>query len=80
MTLGVSIRQTPNIAIKKDISQKKGLAFANLALLEKINKLFACNIGEYINLPQLVVVGDQSSEKLGFRRLNKVKISSKQFS
>ncbi|RAH80888.1 hypothetical protein BO86DRAFT_275538, partial [Aspergillus japonicus CBS 114.51] len=33
------------------------------ALLEKIDKLFACNVGEYINLPQLVVVGDQSSGK-----------------
>jgi hypothetical protein len=32
-------------------------------LLDKIDKLFACNVGEYINLPQLVVVGDQSSGK-----------------
>lgn len=32
-------------------------------LLEKIDKLFACNVGEYISLPQLVVVGDQSSGK-----------------
>ncbi|PVH90779.1 hypothetical protein DM02DRAFT_647505 [Periconia macrospinosa] len=33
------------------------------ALLEKIDKLFACNAGEYVDLPQLVVVGDQSSGK-----------------
>ncbi|KAJ5220002.1 hypothetical protein N7468_009206 [Penicillium chermesinum] len=33
------------------------------ALLEAIDKLFACNVGQYINLPQLVVVGDQSSGK-----------------
>ncbi|TIA32625.1 dynamin GTPase [Aureobasidium pullulans] len=33
------------------------------ALLDKIDKLFACGIGEYIHLPQLVVVGDQSSGK-----------------
>lgn len=33
------------------------------ALLDKIDKLFACNVGEYIDLPQLVVVGDQSSGK-----------------
>ena len=33
------------------------------ALLDKIDKLFACNMGEYISLPQLVVVGDQSSGK-----------------
>ncbi|KAK2734869.1 hypothetical protein FQN57_001432 [Myotisia sp. PD_48] len=32
-------------------------------LLEKIDKLIACNVGEYIDLPQLVVVGDQSSGK-----------------
>jgi GTPase SAR1 family protein len=32
-------------------------------LLEKIDKLFACNVGEHVNLPQLVVVGDQSSGK-----------------
>ncbi|CAG8945706.1 unnamed protein product [Penicillium salamii] len=36
---------------------------ADPILLEKIDKLFACNIGNYINLPQLVVVGDQSSGK-----------------
>ena len=38
-----------------------GLASADL--LEKIDRLFAYNIGEYVNLPQLVVVGDQSSSK-----------------
>ncbi|KAF2175096.1 hypothetical protein K469DRAFT_471643, partial [Zopfia rhizophila CBS 207.26] len=32
-------------------------------LLDKIDKLFACDVGEYIDLPQLVVVGDQSSGK-----------------
>ena len=32
-------------------------------LLEKIDKLFACNAGEYVDLPQVVVVGDQSSGK-----------------
>jgi GTPase SAR1 family protein len=36
---------------------------ADPALLEKIDKLFAYNIGEYISLPQLVVVGEQSSGK-----------------
>ncbi|EEP80954.1 predicted protein [Uncinocarpus reesii 1704] len=33
------------------------------ALLDKIDRLFSCNVGEYIDLPQLVVVGDQSSGK-----------------
>ncbi|CAI7610495.1 unnamed protein product [Penicillium glandicola] len=40
-----------------------GLELADPALLEKIDKLFACNVGEYVSLPQLVVVGDQSSGK-----------------
>lgn len=31
---------------------------ADSALLSKINKLFACGVGEYIALPQLVVVGN----------------------
>ncbi|KAE8549699.1 hypothetical protein EYB25_008223 [Talaromyces marneffei] len=38
-------------------------SLADPALLDKIDKLFACNVGEYTNLPQLVVVGDQSSGK-----------------
>ena len=36
---------------------------ANPGLLEKIDQLFACNVGECVDLPQLVVVGDQSSGK-----------------
>jgi hypothetical protein len=38
-------------------------ALADPVLLDKIDRLFACNVGEYIDLPQLVVVGDQSSGK-----------------
>jgi GTPase SAR1 family protein len=33
------------------------------SLLEKIDGLFACNVGDYVDLPQLVVVGQQSSGK-----------------
>ena len=33
------------------------------SLLEKIDGLFACNVGDYVDLPQLVVVGHQSSGK-----------------
>lgn len=40
-----------------------GSGLADPNLLDKIDKLFACNVGEYIDLPQLVVVGDQSSGK-----------------
>ncbi|KAM5447287.1 hypothetical protein MaudCBS49596_006049 [Microsporum audouinii] len=29
------------------------------ALLNKIDQLFACGVGEYVDLPQLVAVGDQ---------------------
>ncbi|KAJ5766597.1 Dynamin [Penicillium nucicola] len=38
-------------------------SLADPELLEKIDQLFACNVGEYIDIPQLVVVGDQSSGK-----------------
>ena len=40
-----------------------GFGLASPDLLEKIDRLFACNVGEYVDLPQLVVVGDQSSGK-----------------
>ncbi|KLJ11831.1 hypothetical protein EMPG_13014 [Blastomyces silverae] len=36
---------------------------ADPTLLDKIDRLFACNVGSHIGLPQLVVVGDQSSGK-----------------
>lgn len=39
------------------------IGLASPDLLEKIDGLFACNVGEYVDLPQLVVVGDQSSGK-----------------
>lgn len=37
--------------------------FGDPVVLEKIDRLFACGVGDYINLPQIVVVGDQSSGK-----------------
>jgi len=40
-----------------------GFELANPNLLEKIDKLFARTVGEYMDLPQLIVVGDQSSGK-----------------
>lgn len=36
---------------------------ADPVLLNKIDKLFATGVGDYVSLPQLVVVGDQSSGK-----------------
>ncbi|CAG8949800.1 hypothetical protein HYFRA_00004123 [Hymenoscyphus fraxineus] len=36
---------------------------ADPAMLSKIDRLFACNVGDYIDLPQIVMVGDQSSGK-----------------
>lgn len=47
--------------IMKPEEEQKGLG--DPILLEKIDKLFAGNVGEYISLPQIVVVGDQSSGK-----------------
>ncbi|KAK8159573.1 P-loop containing nucleoside triphosphate hydrolase protein [Phyllosticta citrichinensis] len=42
---------------------RKAGSLANPAILDKVDKLFACGIGEYIDLPQIVVIGDQSSGK-----------------
>lgn len=52
-----------NMTIKQEAQGKGTVALADPALLDKIDQLFACNVGEYIDLPQLVVVGDQSSGK-----------------
>jgi hypothetical protein len=51
-----------HMATFKDVGVA-GQGLAENALNERIDKLFACGIGEYVNLPQLVVVGDQSSGK-----------------
>jgi Dynamin family len=51
------------MTVKQEVSAEASMVLADPVLLEKIDKLFACNVGEYINLPQLVVVGDQSSGK-----------------
>ncbi|CAG8066834.1 unnamed protein product [Penicillium salamii] len=40
-----------------------GQSLADSILLQKIDKLFECNVGEHVDLPQLVVFGDQSSGK-----------------
>ncbi|KAJ5772460.1 hypothetical protein N7520_002989 [Penicillium odoratum] len=39
------------------------MLLADPIMLEKIDKLFACNVGEHVDPSQLVVVGDQSSGK-----------------
>lgn len=40
-----------------------GQGLGDPVLLDKIDQLLACNLTEYVNLPQLVLVGDQSSGK-----------------
>lgn len=50
------------MAIKRETYDTTTMALADPTLLEKIDKVFACNVGEYIDLPQLVA-GDQSSRK-----------------
>lgn len=47
----------------KQESPESATMLGDPTLLETIDQLFACNVGQYINLPQLVVVGDQSSGK-----------------
>ncbi|KAJ5175445.1 uncharacterized protein N7482_001322 [Penicillium canariense] len=51
------------MTIKQEAQGEASVALADPVLLDKIDQLFACNVGEYIDLPQLVVVGDQSSGK-----------------
>jgi hypothetical protein len=43
--------------------EEQPYGLADPASLEKIDKLFASGVGDLINLPQIVVVGDQSSGK-----------------
>ena len=50
----------------RGVKMEPGTEDGNLAdpvLLNKIDQLFTCGVGDYIALPQLVVVGDQSSGK-----------------
>jgi ABC-type molybdenum transport system ATPase subunit/photorepair protein PhrA len=58
-----NIRESSHNKQTMTIKQEASMVLADPTLLGKIDKLFACNVGEYINLPQLVVVGDQSSGK-----------------
>ncbi|KAF7590639.1 hypothetical protein BBP40_002587 [Aspergillus hancockii] len=51
------------MSLKKEEHASDHSTLAEPTLLDKIDKLFACNVGQYIDLPQLVVVGDQSSGK-----------------
>lgn len=46
---------------KNESESEPSVNLVDLAMLEKIDKLFNCGVGEYIDLPQIIVVGDQSS-------------------
>jgi hypothetical protein len=54
-------QKTAPITMAPRNSDPQGLA--EPVMLEKIDKLFACGVGELVDLPQIVVVGDQSSGK-----------------
>lgn len=54
-------RYTQTIAMASPGS--KGYGLGDPTILDKIDRLFACGVGDHINLPQIVVVGDQSSGK-----------------
>ena len=45
------------------MNKDSSFGLVNSALLDKIDKLFTYNAGDLVDLPQLVVVGDQSSGK-----------------
>ena len=46
-----------------EVGEDSQYGLADPVSLEKIDKLFACGVGDLISLPQIVVVGDQSSGK-----------------
>ena len=48
---------------KKDKPAGAGTGLVSRKLLDKIDRLFACNVGEHVDLPLLAVVGNQSSGK-----------------
>jgi hypothetical protein len=50
-------------AIRMATQEEQQYGLGDPVILEKIDRLFACGVGDYINLPQIVVVGDQSSGK-----------------
>ncbi|KAK7212354.1 hypothetical protein V2G26_019532 [Clonostachys chloroleuca] len=53
-----------SVDVKLPIGEKlPSFNLIDSSLLEKIDRLFACNAGDYVDLPQLVVVGQQSSGK-----------------
>ena len=57
----ILIRQImPSTVVVQNV-EKYGLG--DPLMLEKIDKIFACGVGEHVYLPQIVVVGDQSSGK-----------------
>ena len=61
-----TVSESSDLTMTAKSSIDKAVGSGGLAdpvLLEKTDKLFACNVGDYIDLPQLVVVGDQSSGK-----------------
>lgn len=44
-------------------SRAERIGLGDPAMMEKIDNLFACGVGDFVALPQIVVVGDQSSGK-----------------
>ncbi|KAL4880632.1 P-loop containing nucleoside triphosphate hydrolase protein [Aspergillus karnatakaensis] len=56
-------RKRAAIDTMADIQDLSTNSLTDPALLDKIDKLFACNVGDYVALPQLIAVGDQSSGK-----------------
>ena len=52
-----------SLAMAPDDTTAQNYGLASPLMLEKIDKLFACGVGELVNLPQIVVVGDQSCGK-----------------
>lgn len=61
--MGSKRKHDQSLAMDANPSAANASSLADPALLDKIDRLFQCNVGQWIPLPQLVVVGDQSSGK-----------------
>ncbi|KAL7912170.1 P-loop containing nucleoside triphosphate hydrolase protein [Trichoderma velutinum] len=58
-----SILPSTLLRFQKMTADQDNISFSNPVWLEKVDKLRELNIGQHVPLPQLVVVGDQSSGK-----------------
>jgi hypothetical protein len=55
--------ETPSMKVNMELTKELRVQLSNPAQLDKIDKLRELGVAKFVALPQLVVVGDQSSGK-----------------